>query len=400
MQSRVSIPTATPAATGAPANATANRVNRSKRQLLKSAHTWIGITAGAVISVISLAASVTVFRTEIERAMLPHAVPTASTPKRVSLDEAARAVMRLRPDSHLRRVSLPLETGAPYIFQIESGDKQTERVAADGLTGRVLGTVQSGWVDWMVDLHRNLLSGKPGRATVGAFGVVLFVMSVTGILMWLTGARSWRAWVSRPRATSTIRFNYELHRLCGLWAYGFLAVISFTGIGLAWPDTFKQAVQAIAGPSTAIRAPKIKGEALKSLDQYLQAGTSAMPDGVATEMRLPEPGKGPIELRLYRAGDLAPAGNRVYLNPSSAAVLTVDRVADRPLGARFLASLSPIHYGEFGGIPIKALWSLVALMPLLLFVTGVITWWRRGKKKPLVKAERETATRPMAMAGQ
>lgn len=360
---------------------------------MKTSHTWIGLVAGAVISIIALAASATVFRNEIERASFPH---TAATRATVSLDAAALQVKQFRPESHIRRVLLPDHAGAPYVFQIESGSKQTERVISDASSGRVIGTIQSGWVDWMVDLHRNLLSGKPGRAIVGAFGIILFILSLSGIWMWLAGARNWRAWITTPKPTSTVRFNYELHRLGGLWACIFLAVISFTGIGLAFPDTFQRTVQLLGGGSRVTPPKKIKGKALGSLDKYLQAGQAAMPDAVVTEMRLPESGSGPIEIRLYRTGDLAPAGNRVYLDPSTAAAITIDRLVDRPFGARFLAALSPIHYGEFGGLPIKALWSLVALCPVLLFATGVMVWWQRRSRKRTVMAPKEAAAMPVA----
>jgi uncharacterized iron-regulated membrane protein len=74
----------------------------------------------------------------------------------------------------------------------------------------------------MVDLHRNLLSGGTGRSVVGGFGIVLFVLSATGLLMWLTGGRKWRAWITVRRRGSGLRFNYELHRAAGLWTYGTL----------------------------------------------------------------------------------------------------------------------------------------------------------------------------------
>ena len=60
-----------------------------------------------------------------------------------------------------------------------------------------------------------------------------------------------------------------------------------------------------------------------------------MTDGVPIELRLPAPGKGPVDLRLYRAGDLALSGNHVYLDAATARVIQVDRVVDRPIGARF-----------------------------------------------------------------
>jgi uncharacterized iron-regulated membrane protein len=69
----------------------------------------------------------------------------------------------------------------------------------------------------------------------------------------------------------------------------------------------------------------------------------------------------------------------------------IDRLSDRPAGARFLAALAPIHYGEFGGIPIKALWSLLGLTPSLLFITGFVAWRRPAKRKSdkLARGQRE-----------
>jgi uncharacterized iron-regulated membrane protein len=39
--------------------------------------------------------------------------------------------------------------------------------------------------------------------------------------------------------------------------------------------------------------------------------------------------------------------------------------------------LSRLHFGRFGGWPIKALWTVTGLIPLLLFITGAVMWWNR-----------------------
>jgi uncharacterized iron-regulated membrane protein len=174
--------------------------------------------------------------------------------------------------------------------------------------------------------------------------------------------------------------NFELHRATGLWAYAFLTLISFTGIELAYPDTFRSAVQSLTGKPATVRAPRrIQTASRLSLDEYLRLGRLAVPDGVPIELRLPELGKGPEDLRLYRSGDLAASGNHVYLDPASGAVLMIDRVVDRPIGARFLAAMSPLHYGQFGGIAVKIAWALFGLAPLLLFITGLFAWWKPAK---------------------
>lgn len=380
----------------------ANRIALSTKPVLKTVHTWIGIVSGVFLSVVALTGSVILFRAEFERAAMPLPVPAPANPaQRTGIDGAAREIARLRPDSTIRRVRIPAGPQDPYIFQVQSSGKRTERIVSDAASGRALGTLQPGWIDWMVDLHRNLLSGTTGRKAVGAVGIVLFVLSATGMLMWLTGARNWRAWTSVRRRGSALRFHFELHRATGLWAYAFLTLISFTGIELAYPDTFRSAVQSMTGKPATVKAPKkSKAGSMLSLDEYLRLGRLAMPDGVPTEIRLPEPGRGPVDLRLYRAGDLAPSGNHVYLDPASGAVLMIDRVVDRPIGARFVAAMAPLHYAQFGGITVKIAWALFGLAPLLLFITGLFAWWRPAKIKSGQPAPEEAGNVDLAHAGR
>jgi uncharacterized iron-regulated membrane protein len=362
---------------------------RSNKPALKTIHTWIGILSGIFLSVIALTGSVIVFRAEFEMAALPRSA-AADIAGRASLAEVAREIAKLRPESQIRRVRIPARPGEPIVIQTQSAGKVSERFALDSSSGKFLALIQPGWVDWMVDLHRNLLSGGRGRNVVGAFGIVLFVLSATGMLMWITGARNWRAWISVRRRGSPVRFNYELHRASGLWAYAFLAVIAFTGVELAYPNAFRNAVQFVTGKPVTVRAPGgIRADSMLPLDEYVRIARSAMPDGLPVELRLAEAGKGPVDVRVYRAGDLAPSGNHVYLDPATGAVLMIDRVVDRPIGARFLAAMSPIHYAQFGGIAVKIVWALFGLTPALLFATGLFAWRRPGRSKPVQPAREE-----------
>ncbi len=363
---------------------------RSARALLKTAHTWIGLIAGIFLVAIGLTGTVILFRAEFETAGLPH---YSTVGPLVSLDKAAAEVQKQVPDGQIRRVRLPEAPGAPLIFQVQGPQKKTVRIAADSISGRVVGTVRSDWMDWMVDLHRNLLSGPTGRKAVGYLGIALFILSISGFVMWLSGSRRWQSWISVRRG-ATVRFHYELHRASGLWAYGLLAVLSFTGIERAFPETFRHAIQSVTGRPATVAAPKKNknSPALHSLDEYVAAAMRVMPDGVPAELRLPPPGSGPIDLRLYRKGDIAPSGNHVYLEPATASVVMVDRVADRPAGARFLGALAPIHYGQFGGTGIKIVWAICGIAPLILFITGFITWRRplRQRVPPAVAARTDS----------
>lgn len=168
----------------------ASRTIVPMRSILKPLHTWTGVVAGLALSVIAATGSVIVFRAEFERAAYPQGAVGSGAVHRVSLDQAASEVVQAWPGWQIRRVRLPQAAGGPYIFQAESTGKRTERIVVDAATGQVLGTVKTGTVDWLIDLHRNLLSGKQGRKAVGISGIVLFALSATGLLMWLTSRRN------------------------------------------------------------------------------------------------------------------------------------------------------------------------------------------------------------------
>jgi uncharacterized iron-regulated membrane protein len=59
------------------------------------------------------------------------------------------------------------------------------------------------------------------------------------------------------------------------------------------------------------------------------------------------------------------------------------------LGDEALRWLSRLHFGRFGGWPIKALWTVLGLIPLVLFITGAVMWWNRVLR-PALQRERES----------
>ena len=46
-------------------------------------------------------------------------------------------------------------------------------------------------------------------------------------------------------------------------------------------------------------------------------------------------------------------------------------------GDTVLDWLTRLHFGRWGGIPTKTLWTIFGLVPVVLFVSGAYMWWRR-----------------------
>jgi uncharacterized iron-regulated membrane protein len=56
------------------------------------------------------------------------------------------------------------------------------------------------------------------------------------------------------------------------------------------------------------------------------------------------------------------------------------------VGDEILRWLTRLHFGRFGGWPIKALWTVLGLIPLVLFITGAVMWWNRVLAPALVRS--------------
>ena len=67
-------------------------------------------------------------------------------------------------------------------------------------------------------------------------------------------------------------------------------------------------------------------------------------------------------------------------DPRAAAVRLAEFLGepfDAPFSGKLGALDNAVHKTELGGQPVKLVWSLLGLVPLLLFLSGVQIWWVR-----------------------
>jgi uncharacterized iron-regulated membrane protein len=351
--------------------------------IVKTIHIWIGLILGVFLCLITLSGSIAVFRPQLEAAFMPKIIPSA---KQADLDNAVAQVLSQSPGSRLTRVSLPTPDQNAFVLTLES-EKKTRRIVVDAGTGVVAGELDLPWLDWIIDLHHNFLAGKVGRQMVGVVGIVLFIISLSGLFLFLLRRPRWRSFVQVTANGTNRRFNYELHRATGLWAYSFLTLLSLTGIALAYPDTFR----AVFGQRTPLVNTKTSGRKhLEPLRNYLEASRAALPLAQITELRLPKSPNDPVSVRFRMSGDLGDGSRNELSLDANGRVLGVRRLADEPAGVRFQSSFTPIHYGEVGGLAVRILWSLTGIAPLVLFVTGLLVWFRKKPKQRHNVEEKQT----------
>jgi uncharacterized iron-regulated membrane protein len=92
-------------------------------------------------------------------------------------------------------------------------------------------------VEWLVNLHANLLSGQTGRYVngVGAIGAV--AMCLTGAIIWWPGISRWRRSLTVDWRGHAVRVSWDLHSALGFWCFIFVLLWGLSGFYLCFPQT-------------------------------------------------------------------------------------------------------------------------------------------------------------------
>lgn len=314
------------------------------RRALFQVHLWIGIGLGIYVLLISISGSAIVFRNEISKAFgSPRTIIPISGAKlsRAALKEAARRVYPQYEVSYIWEKKQPNEATELWLDH----DGKTKMRLFDPYTGKDLGdsvplTIRA--LTFLIDFHVNLLFGKTGRMVNGIGAILTTLLALSGAVIWWPGIQNWRNSLIIRRESNWKRLNWNLHSVIGIWTLAFVLVWGVTGIFVVFPKPFEETVNFFSPPQ------------LYRLDD-----STPMPRGQVRQA--PPASAGAVTTRTLRA--LPPI--------------------ERSLGDKILRWLYYLHFGNFAGSGVKAIWVAFGFAPPFLFVTGCLMWWNRALSKGL-----------------
>lgn len=137
---------------------------------------------------------------------------------------------------------------ALYIFVISvTGSAIVFRNAFEGSGDRQSHAVRV--VEWLVDLHANLLLGATGRTINGIGALCLTLLCLTGAVLWWPGIAHWRRSLGVNWKLSSARVNWDLHNALGFWFLLLVLVWGISGTYFAFPREFNALVGYLQPPS-------------------------------------------------------------------------------------------------------------------------------------------------------
>lgn len=217
------------------------------RKALFQVHLWSGIALGTYVVVICVSGSAAVFESELYTAFTPAPKKVEITGAPLSRAQLLTAAQRAHPHAAITRINRPSDPQEAAVVSLGRATYADQRFI-DPYTGKDLGTARPlglRMINFVSQMHRNLLMGDAGRLINGVGGFLVAALSLTGMVIWWPGIRRWRDSLSIRRNMNLKRLNWGLHSAIGFWTFGIILMWAITGAQLVFPRPFAKALDLI-----------------------------------------------------------------------------------------------------------------------------------------------------------
>lgn len=361
----------------------------AKRAL--SAHHLLGIAISAVLYIICFSGTVSVFKEEIQlwEQSGEQAVTFLSSE---AAQLAAQNGMSIDPNTAHLFIHMPTEQNHRAIVETDNKEIYVDR---DGNLGP---EVDRPWSDFLIDLHYYLHLPKSfGMIVVAIFGVFLFAMSVTGFMAHPNIFKD--AFAFRRSKSEQIK-QVDLHNRLAVWTAPFHISNSLTGamIGLAVLSAAAVGTLKYDGHAEAVFEPVFGAEPevdstpapLANIIQALNFVASKHSGTVPLFVILHDPGTRGQYLQIMSEHPRRLIYAEKYnFNGNGDFVDTVGS-ADGHLGQQIADSVYKVHFGQFGGLPVKLAFGIFGISLLYIIHAGMRIYFikRMAKGHPSQNLER------------
>lgn len=322
-----------------------------------------------------------VFHEELDSLQYP-AIVSENNKKIISIDSCYSIVQKQYPHAQISNCNIAENSSRPFIFSIYdpsfNNGKEAMQVFIHPQTGVVLKTRGSGdgFISWVDTLHGSLHLGKKGEWLLGFFALVFLLSIVTGIVMY------WQSVWSVLTFKRKMFRRTNLHQLIGVYALLFNLMIGITGFWMQRYVFKKDFYQSYNYTSVLTTSPSL----FYSLDSSLIELKKTFPAFTGYVIYFAQNKKGKTAIYGSQSTNSfihsKKFADAVFLDSTGSVALT-RFVNEIDPSDRYDIINSQIHYGKYGGWPVKVIYCLLGLTGGLLSITGFLLWYKRARKNKI-----------------
>jgi len=359
------------------------------KKLIGQIHLWIGLIVGILFFVIAASGAILVWQPEYHHLLFNQGI-TPQDKAFVFPSDLRETIEREFPQGDYRTAFFREKEKTCEVLLYGQGTYYIAQFNPYTAELIHLQDMNTGFISFMIKLHRNLLMKDFGRQVVHWVTLLFLVMLITGMVIWWPTRKSERKgrfsikWGASPK-----KLNYDFHNVLGFYAT-WIAIFTVV-TGLFWGfDLVKNGLKSITGEMGVIyEQPKSDTLAIA-----LYADPFDIMDSITLVLRERYPEK---TLRISN-----PHGKqdiiRVTLNDPEmlnykSSHYYFDRYTGKEIKGNFMhgpgeristyeklhGMVYDIHFGTIAGLPGRLLVFFSSIIAASLPITGFIYWL--GKKK-------------------
>ncbi|MBD1390738.1 PepSY domain-containing protein [Neiella sp. HB171785] len=378
---------------------------------LYTIHSWVGVITGILLFVVAFTGAVAVFgRPELKIWASPE-IRTPLTLDPIRIEQLVHEYAQKVPANHFDAISISVpgvRSASALLIRYEYHGHDHENGGPDSviqydfdprsyqLLNEKRSDFESLFADWQYDVadfivnfHADLHLGRPvGLLITGLLGLTLMASLVTGVIIHRKILR--QMFTFRPFKGFSLLVN-DGHKVMGIWGVVFHGLIGFTGafLGLALVIlvpaaayvSYQGDMDALIEDFTAAPEPVLaQVDAPTQIAGPLRHAFNFHPDSVATSTRIVGYGDQNAVIYTNMIGGPQMYGQTLEYQGASGEFVQafgnfgkVDGVSGIILDIMF-----PAHFGNFGGVLVKIVWTLLGLSTALLPLSGIMLWLERG----------------------
>ncbi len=352
-----------------------------------SGHSLLGLSLGALLYLVCLTGTLSVFGQELENWEAPFEERADRLPPD-TVQAIVDDIIRDPSVSELRSFIVGFPGAARPYGMLDFFHEDGSWRQAVGADGDLSPPLRTPWTDFLTQLHADLHLPRFGALVVGLLGLFLVSSLLTGLVAHrkiLIDAFFVR------RSGSPRLFQADVHNRLGAWALPFHLVIAVTGAFLAltpvlvpvgaWYGYGNDIDGVVAVYNGDFPAQVSSPGASPDIPVILERLQGIAPTEAAEFLIVRAPGSAEqaVDVETNVFPHLAYA--EVHRFTTEGEYLGSRHYSDGPPGLQFFASSGSLHLGAFDFFPVRIVYGLLGLALTVCCVTGVNIWFRSAVAK-------------------
>ncbi|MEH2514004.1 putative iron-regulated membrane protein [Nitrobacteraceae bacterium AZCC 1564] len=256
----------------------------------------------------------------------------------------------------------------------------------------------------MLKLHTDMFAGLPGKLFLGLMGILFCVAIISGIVVYAPSMRKLKFGTYRSERPRVVRW-LDIHNLSGIMLVMWMLVVGFTGVINTWAELVIKIWQfGQLAEMTAQYKGKPPPAHPSSIDAAVQVAMRAEPTMKPAFVAFP----GTIfssksHYAVFMRGN-TPLTSKL-LKPALIDAETGQMTDSRelPWYVSTLLVSQPLHFGDYGGMPLKIIWAILDIITIAVLITGLYLWLRRRQsgvsiERAVVSSASTPSERPVYMS--